>query len=212
MFYEVALAADVSAIGEAPSPDGVTWTRVGEGPCPVLAGIGDAGNEPWDSTSVGSPSAQAAVSGDGRMEVRLYYGALDSLGNGTIGLAARYGADGPLVRGDERGVRDRDDARAARAVHAGVHRVHVPLCDRGVEHDGLEPGGGGGCGAGDPAADVEAQAEPAVVPFGHRTLEAAEDALAFLRGDSDALIADGEPRGAALGADCDLRSACRRRT
>jgi hypothetical protein len=98
MFYEIPTGPGASAIGEATSPDGASWTRVGQGPALAPAGIGDGGDEPWDSTSVGSPSAQAAVSGDGRMEIRVYYGALDSQGNGTIGLAARYGADGPLVR------------------------------------------------------------------------------------------------------------------
>jgi hypothetical protein len=47
---------------------------------------------------VGSPFPVLAVSGDGRPILRLYYGARDSAGHGTVGLAARYGTDGPLER------------------------------------------------------------------------------------------------------------------
>ena len=98
MFYEVPTGPGVSSIGEAQSPDGMAWTRLGDTPALAPAGLGDAGAEPWDSTSVGLPSPQLAVSGDGRMEIRVFYGALDSMGNGTVGLAARYGTDGPLSR------------------------------------------------------------------------------------------------------------------
>jgi hypothetical protein len=98
MFYEVTTRPGVSAIGEATSADGASWTRVGQGPALEKAGIGDGGSEPWDSTSVGTPSAQVSVSADGRPEIRVYYGALDSKGTATIGLAARYGSEGPLTR------------------------------------------------------------------------------------------------------------------
>src|SRR5262249_8840893 len=51
-----------------------------------------------DDGSVGSPFPMPAVSADGRRILRLYYGARDATGAATIGLAARYGTDGPLER------------------------------------------------------------------------------------------------------------------
>jgi hypothetical protein len=98
MFYQVATGPGATSIGEASSPDGMVWTRLGSAPALAPAGLGDGGDEPWDSTSVGSPFPVLAVSADGRAILRLYYGARDSTGLGTVGLAARYGTDGPLER------------------------------------------------------------------------------------------------------------------
>ncbi len=98
MFYEVAIGAGVTAIGEATSADGAAWTRVGSGPALAPSGGGDAGPTPWDATSVGSPFPMVATSSLGRPILRVFYGAVDVAGNGTIGLAARFGTDGPLER------------------------------------------------------------------------------------------------------------------
>ncbi len=101
MFYEVAIGGGATAIGEASSPDGVAWTRVGDGPALAPSGGGDAGPSPWDAASVGSPFPLLVSSAAGRTVLRVYYGALDVAGMGTIGLAARYGTDGPLERATE---------------------------------------------------------------------------------------------------------------
>jgi hypothetical protein len=99
MFYEVALAAGRSAIGEAKSDDGVHWTRAGKGPALAPAGgDADAATAPYDGASVGSPFPATATSAEGRTILRVYYGAIDGSGNRSIGLAARYGTDGPLQR------------------------------------------------------------------------------------------------------------------
>jgi len=97
MFYEVALAPGKSAIGEASSADGSTWTRVGSGPALAPLAAVDGGDT-WESASVGSPFPLLAQSGDGRSILRLSYGAVDAAGQGTIALAARYGTDGDFQR------------------------------------------------------------------------------------------------------------------
>jgi hypothetical protein len=97
MFYEAPFGGG-AAIGEAGSPDGVTWTRLGDGPALAPSSGGDAGPTPWDSAAVGSPFPMLAVSAEGRPILRLFYGALDVGGIGTIALAARYGTDGPFER------------------------------------------------------------------------------------------------------------------
>jgi hypothetical protein len=98
MFYEVALGPGATAIGEASSADGSSWTRLGTGPALAPVGAGDAGENPWDATSVGSPFPMLAQSADGRQILRLFYGAVDTMGQGTIGLAARYGTSGVFER------------------------------------------------------------------------------------------------------------------
>jgi hypothetical protein len=99
MFYAVPMAAGFSfSIGEASSTDGATWTRLGAGPALAPVGPGDAGGESWDAASVGSPFPQLTVSADGRAILRLFYAARDLTGAQTIGLAARYGTDGPFER------------------------------------------------------------------------------------------------------------------
>jgi hypothetical protein len=99
MFYEVTLSGDRTFLGEARSDDGITFTRVGSAPAlSPSANDPDAGDAAWDAAGVSSPFPVRAVSGDGRPILRVYYGARDATGERTIGLAARYGDDGPLVR------------------------------------------------------------------------------------------------------------------
>ena len=90
LFYAVTIAEDTQAIGEASSPDGVTWTRLAEGPALAPAAPLPGAEQPYDDASVGSPFPVLAASGDGRPLLRVYYGARDRLGNAVIGLAARY--------------------------------------------------------------------------------------------------------------------------
>ena len=99
LFYEVPLPNGGTAIGEARSKDGSTFERIGD--APVLSpasGASDAGDPPIDSGAVGGPFPVLATSGLGEPILRLYYGAVDGEGKRTIGLAARYGVDGPLKR------------------------------------------------------------------------------------------------------------------
>lgn len=84
-------------IGEAHSSDGVTWTRNANGPLLAPAGGADAG-APFDSVSVGDPYAVLATSAEGRRITRVYYAGKGADGNRGIGLAARFGLDGPLTR------------------------------------------------------------------------------------------------------------------
>ncbi len=56
----------------------------------------------------------------------------------------------------------------------------------------------------DPAADVQAEAQPAIVPLRHGALEAAEDPAELLRVNPDAMIPDCEPCHSALRADEEL--------
>lgn len=86
MFYEVELPSGGSAVGEARSSDGVSWTRLGV--APVLA--------PSGAQDPGGPFPVPARSAEGRDLLRVYYGAVDRQGHKTIGLAARWGRDGPL--------------------------------------------------------------------------------------------------------------------
>lgn len=97
MFYAISLAPGQSVIGEASSADGSSWTRLGTAPAlaPVVA---VDGGDTWESAAVGSPFPMLAPSADGRTILRLYYGAVDAAGQGTIALAARYGTDGVFQR------------------------------------------------------------------------------------------------------------------
>jgi hypothetical protein len=99
MFYQVATGPGSTSIGEASSPDGVTWTRLGTAPALAPSGAAGAADDAWETASVGSPFPMLATTADGRLTLRLYYGALDATGNGTIAIAARYGTDGPFQRG-----------------------------------------------------------------------------------------------------------------
>lgn len=94
MFYEVSVGAGegdgATAIGEASSPDGVVWTRVGTAPALAPSKAAPGQDEPVDDARVGSPFPILAVSAEGRPLLRLYYGARDQAGNEVIGMAARF--------------------------------------------------------------------------------------------------------------------------
>ncbi|MFT3772075.1 MAG: hypothetical protein QM820_42255 [Minicystis sp.] len=99
LFYEVALADGSSAIGEASSKDGSSFDRIGDAPAlSPSRGASDAGDAPYDGAGVGGPFPMLADSGAGEPILRVYYGAVDTTGKKTIGLAARYGKDEPLQR------------------------------------------------------------------------------------------------------------------
>lgn len=94
MFFSVG-----DSICETSSEDGVRWRFAGDyglvlrftSPLP-----GD--DDPFDSASIAHPFATTALSPEGRLIVRVYYVGRDTKGAQAIGLAARYGGDGPLVR------------------------------------------------------------------------------------------------------------------
>ena len=96
MFYEIRRSAEEAAIGEASSPDGVVWQRLGAGP--VLAPRDGSVDPRYDDASVGAPHALFWHSAEGRMILWLYYAAEDRAGRRTIGVAARTGADEPFQR------------------------------------------------------------------------------------------------------------------
>ncbi|WP_437616726.1 hypothetical protein WMF20_22540 [Sorangium sp. So ce834] len=103
MFYVVAGEGGASFVGEARSDDGLAWERVGDGPAlapaPLPAAGASAGeDEPFDSAAVFDPAPVLAVSATGRPSLRVYYAGRDSAGRSAIGLAARFGHDGPLQR------------------------------------------------------------------------------------------------------------------
>ncbi|WP_437971866.1 hypothetical protein WMF04_22350 [Sorangium sp. So ce260] len=105
MFYVVAGDGDASLVGEARSDDGLAWERVGDGPAlapaprpPAGAPAGEGEGEPFDSVAVFDPAPVLAVSATGRPSLRVYYAGRDSAGRSAIGLAARFGHDGPLQR------------------------------------------------------------------------------------------------------------------
>lgn len=100
MFYEVAGDDGASRIGEARSDDGVAWARVGTRPvlAPFPSPAGGASDDAYDDASVGSPAPLVAESSLGRPIVRVYYAARSRAGAETVGLAARYGDEGPLDR------------------------------------------------------------------------------------------------------------------
>ncbi|MBI3205913.1 MAG: hypothetical protein HYZ29_30535 [Myxococcales bacterium] len=84
-------------IGEARSSDGQTWDRVGGGP---LLEPGDAvdGEPAFDGLEVGDPDVIRARSPEGRTVTRVYYTGRAADGSTGIGLAARFGDEGPLER------------------------------------------------------------------------------------------------------------------
>ncbi|MDC3958761.1 hypothetical protein [Polyangium jinanense] len=90
LFYEVPGPGDAARIGEARSDDGVTWTRVGDGPALAPAPAGEGAEPPYDGAWVGAPAPVLARSAEGRPILRVYYAARDSLGRAVVGLAARF--------------------------------------------------------------------------------------------------------------------------
>jgi hypothetical protein len=93
-----------SAIGEAESRDGITWTRATTGPALVAAPPPAPGsllpNEkpPFDTAAVGDPCVVTRTTPAGRFHVRVLYTGTDTAGATAIGFAARYGTSGPLTR------------------------------------------------------------------------------------------------------------------
>ncbi|WP_437650767.1 hypothetical protein [Sorangium sp. So ce362] len=106
MFYVIAGDGDASFVGEARSDDGLAWERVGDGPAlapaprpaRARASAPVSEDEPFDSAAVFDPAPVLAVSATGRPSLRVYYAGRDSAGRSAIGLAARFGPDGPLQR------------------------------------------------------------------------------------------------------------------
>lgn len=99
MFY-----AAGNAIGEAESDDGIRFRRGSDRPVLEPAPPAPPGsllpNEkpPFDTASVSDPCVSLRTTPAGRLQMRVLYTGYDSTGVSTIGLAARYGEDGPLVR------------------------------------------------------------------------------------------------------------------
>src|SRR5262249_31105746 len=58
----------------------------------------NASDAPYDDLAVGSPFPVLGTTEEGRSVLRLYYAARDRATNAVIGLAARFGSDGPFVR------------------------------------------------------------------------------------------------------------------
>ena len=84
-------------IGEARSSDGLSFARSPDGP--LLGPLGGSGEDaPFDSDSVGDPYAVLATSAEGRRITRVYYAGGGTDGRRGIGLAARFGVNGPLTR------------------------------------------------------------------------------------------------------------------
>lgn len=80
------------AICEAASMDGLVFGFEGA----VLRASHGAGE--FDSASLSHPFALTTTSPEGRLIVRVYYTGWDEKGATAIGMAARYGSGGPLVR------------------------------------------------------------------------------------------------------------------
>ena len=93
MFYEVLHPTSGPAIGEARSDDGVTWTRVNDGPALSPAAPSE---DAYDDDGVGAPCAMLGETALGRPVLWLYYEARSGDAR-TIGLAGRFG-DGAFDR------------------------------------------------------------------------------------------------------------------
>lgn len=89
---------------EAVSDDGVTF-RLPPGDGVVLrtstapAAPADGGaDEPFDDAELASPFAVVSATAEGRPVLRVYYAGRNRAGVWALGMAARFGADGPLER------------------------------------------------------------------------------------------------------------------
>jgi len=80
-------------IGEATSPDGVVFVRTG---APLLSPAPSA--EPFDDVAVGDPHPLLGQTPEGEPVTYVYYTGTSSTKHTGIGLAARFGDAGPLVR------------------------------------------------------------------------------------------------------------------
>ncbi len=85
-------------IGEARSSDGVHFERIGAAPLLEPEGGGDSDDPPFDSDAVGDPCPVVMTSPEGRRVTRIYYAGTGPGGTRAIGMAARFGSDGPLTR------------------------------------------------------------------------------------------------------------------
>ncbi|MEJ7732593.1 MAG: hypothetical protein WKG00_25740 [Polyangiaceae bacterium] len=100
MFYEVDLGTG-TAIGEAASSDGRSWSRVGSAPALApRAPAAEGAAQRWDDAAVGAPSPLLDGDETGRTVLRVYHSATDHEGVQVVALAARYGDDGPLQRAE----------------------------------------------------------------------------------------------------------------
>ena len=99
MFY-----ASGSSIGEAESDDGIHFRRAGDRPVlepappPAPGSLLPNEKPPFDTASVGDPCVSSRMTPGDRLQVRVLYTGREPGGASTIGFAARYGEDGPLVR------------------------------------------------------------------------------------------------------------------
>jgi hypothetical protein len=90
------------AIGEARSSDGIAFTRVSTSPvltarAPLVAEVVDGGSDdPFDDATVDDPDSMISATSDGKPLTYLYYTGTNRLGQHVIGLAARFGDDGPF--------------------------------------------------------------------------------------------------------------------
>jgi len=117
--FDMMYSAGLS-IGEATSSDGLHFTRAGDNPVlsplpappgsldTAAADAGDSGanagvSVPFDIGQVADPCVVPVTTPAGRLDVRVLYTGYDGRPSATgrhsaIGLAARYGTSGPLVR------------------------------------------------------------------------------------------------------------------
>lgn len=90
---------------EASSDDGLSWRLApGDGvvlrvSAPPAAAPSDGGaDEPFDDAELAGPFATVATTTQGRPVLRVYYAGRNRAGAWAVGLAARFGDDGPLER------------------------------------------------------------------------------------------------------------------
>jgi hypothetical protein len=114
--------AGAGVLCEAESADGVAW-RLASADGVVLRTSAapdtapDAGaDEPFDDAELASPFATTAATAEGRSIVRVYYAGRNRAGAWAVGMAARFGADGPLERAASPVLANNLDARAPSVV------------------------------------------------------------------------------------------------
>ncbi len=144
MFYEVTTgtgaAPSATSIGEASSPDGATWTRLGTAPALAPTGPGDNPGTSWDC-SVGRLALPPARHLGRRtrhpaplLRSPRRHGRPDHRPGGALRHRRAVRAGG------EPGVRHRQHARAPGAVRGRLRRLHAALRDGELEHLGHAPG------------------------------------------------------------------------
>ena len=123
MFYEVATGGGATSLGEARSVRRrrVDARRRRPGPRAFSARRPERARRALTTISPSArPSPMTGTTEEGTPVVRVYYGARDSAGGAGIGLAGRFGDDGPLVRAALAGLRRR--ARRSRRASRGCSR------------------------------------------------------------------------------------------